>query len=367
MPQVQPRDAGACEAFHAERLPFGQIMLYVNLYKSRKTQIFRPIQEASRKSRCDLPNSLWEHSIMDQLSRVDSAVEVIEDRGAAGALGRRGTPHGPFRRFLRRFIHFFSYHLILARQSTRVTRAGGFRLIVRPTVFHPRYFLSSECFAEFISRLDLSGKRVVDIGTGSGILALAAARAGAENVTATDINANAALTAAENARANGVGGRVSGLCSNLLCGVCAPPAIRRDPIEPTQACGRTTQPRRSRLACRSKVSRHSGIVRPGAQRLKPGGRLYVMVSSDSDLDLFGSLIDEGRISRAPRSRTFDLHRVADYLRIARALGGRSQAKSEIDGGVYLFVGNSAGDRRKVSAYLHPLDSSTWTNRPVSPP
>jgi methylase of polypeptide subunit release factors len=66
-------------------------------------------------------------------------------------------------------------------------------------VFHPRYFISSECFAEFIGGLDLSGKHVVDIGTGSGILALAAARAGAENVTATDINPNAALTAAENA------------------------------------------------------------------------------------------------------------------------------------------------------------------------
>jgi hypothetical protein len=27
------------------------------------------------------------------------------------------------------------------------------------------------------------------------------------------------------------------------------------------------------------------------ERLKPGGRVYVMVSSDSDLDLFGTLID----------------------------------------------------------------------------
>jgi predicted RNA methylase len=40
----------------------------------------------------------------------------------------------------------------------------------------------------YIGRLDFSGKRVVDVGTGSGILALAAARAGAKNVTAVDIN-----------------------------------------------------------------------------------------------------------------------------------------------------------------------------------
>src|ERR1700726_4230891 len=97
------------------------------------------------------------NSIMDQIPRVDDAADVVEATGAGGVLGRRGPPHGPFRRFLRRFIHFFSYHLILARQSSRVTRAAGFRLTVRPTVFHPRYFLSSECFADFISRLDLSG------------------------------------------------------------------------------------------------------------------------------------------------------------------------------------------------------------------
>ena len=116
-----------------------------------------------------------------------------DERRPASGLGRRSTPHGPVRRWLRAFIHFVSYHLVLARRDTRVTRAAGFRLTVRPTVFHPRYFISSERFAEFIGGLDLRGKRVVDVGTGSGILALAAARAGADSVIATDINPNAAL------------------------------------------------------------------------------------------------------------------------------------------------------------------------------
>jgi methylase of polypeptide subunit release factors len=114
-------------------------------------------------------------------------VKVTDARRAVGILGRRSTPEGRFRRCLRRLIHFFAYHLILARQRTRITQAGGFRLVVHPTVFHPRYFLSSEYFAEFISHLDLRGKRVADVGTGSGILALAAACAGAESVIATDV------------------------------------------------------------------------------------------------------------------------------------------------------------------------------------
>ena len=57
---------------------------------------------------------------------------------------------------------------------------------------------------------------MAEIGTGSGILALAAARAGAELVVAVDINPNAALSAGENAQLNGYGGRVLALSSNLL-------------------------------------------------------------------------------------------------------------------------------------------------------
>ena len=138
-------------------------------------------------------------------------------------LGHRFTPHSLFRHLLRRLIHFFAYRLVLARPRVQITRVAGFRLIVRPSVFHPRYFLSSERFAEFIGQLDLRGKHVVDVGTGSGILALAAARAGAEDVIAADINPNAALAAAENARANGFGDRVSALCSNLLSAIAPQP------------------------------------------------------------------------------------------------------------------------------------------------
>src|SRR5207302_680012 len=88
-------------------------------------------------------------------------------------LVRRSIPHRSWRRQLRSAIHFVSYHLILKRRTVRVARVNGFRLTVRPTVFHPGYFVTSKFFAAFIETLDLSGKRVADIGTGSGILALA--------------------------------------------------------------------------------------------------------------------------------------------------------------------------------------------------
>ena len=250
---------------------------------------------------------------MDQ--RADHATLFLVNQREA--LGRPSAPHGPFRRLLRAVIHFLSYHLILSRQTTRVTRAAGFRLTVRPTVFHPRYFISSECFAEFIDGLDLRGKSVVDIGTGSGILALAAARAGAEYVVATDINPNAALTAADNARANGLAA-VNAVCSDLLSAFAPRPLFDIVLSSPPKHAGEPCD-----LADRGW---HAGphyrdvaaLFEQARERLKPGGRIYVMVSSDSDLALFAQLIEGAGL----RARLVREHSIFIESLIIYELGAR---------------------------------------------
>lgn len=201
----------------------------------------------------------------------------------------RCARQGLWRRWLRQAIHFFSYHLILRRQTTRRTRAAGFSLVVRPTVFHPRYFITSQFFAGFIDGLDLHGKRVADVGTGSGVLALAASRAGATKVTAIDINPAAAAAAADNARANGYQTGFRAICANLLSAlapgphfdviISSPPSF---PGEPRDVADRAW---------------HAGpdyrdiasLFRQARQCLAPGGRLYLLVSSDSDIELLGEL------------------------------------------------------------------------------
>jgi ribosomal protein L11 methyltransferase len=55
---------------------------------------------------------------------------------------------------------------------------------------------------EWLEQADLSGKRVIDYGCGSGILAIAAARLGAAEVLGIDIDPQALISAAENARVN---------------------------------------------------------------------------------------------------------------------------------------------------------------------
>src|SRR5437763_3079120 len=92
------------------------------------------------------------------------------------------------KKILESVLHFLAYHFILSRRSTRQVSVAGLDLTVGPTVFDPRFFLTSAFFAEFILALDLRGKRGADVGTGSGSLAIAAAQAGASAAVAIAIN-----------------------------------------------------------------------------------------------------------------------------------------------------------------------------------
>jgi methylase of polypeptide subunit release factors len=210
--------------------------------------------------------------------------------GRQSALNRASRPFNPFRRLLRQSIHFLSYHFILSCGRTQTTRVGGFRLTVPPTVFHPRFFISSACFAKFIAGLDLEGQCVADVGTGSGILALAAARSGATLSVALDINPAAALAAAQNAKANGLGSQVAAVCSDLLSAIAERPLFDVIISSPPKHAGEPLDMADAAWHAGSCYRHVAALFAQARLRLKPGGRMYVMVSTDSDLDLFGRLI-----------------------------------------------------------------------------
>ena len=231
---------------------------------------------------------------MDDVTRIGAAKAAWN---ASSGLDSRGRQHGFFRRAMRAFIHFFSYHFILSRQSIRVSYAAGFRLTVRPTVFHPKFFISSERFAEFIGTLDFRGKRVAEIGTGTGILALAAARAGAASVVATDINPNASRSANENAQANGLGDRVTGVCMNLMAAMAPRPVFDVILSSPPKHAGEPKDLTDRGWHAGPEYRDIKEMFDQARGRLKPDGRIYLMLSSDSDLDLFASLIQKARFTQ----------------------------------------------------------------------
>ena len=75
-------------------------------------------------------------------------------------------------------------------------------IIISPGVFPPQYTFSTKMLLKYLEALDLNGKTFLELGCGSGIISLVAAKKGAL-VTATDINENALNQLEKSANKNG--------------------------------------------------------------------------------------------------------------------------------------------------------------------
>ncbi|MFA5995027.1 MAG: methyltransferase [Patescibacteria group bacterium] len=88
----------------------------------------------------------------------------------------------------------------------------GKKFIVYPNVFWP-YEDSMLLVQKFVIN---PGERVLDIGTGCGVIAIMAANQGAKQVVAVDINPAAIQATNQNARKHGVANIIDARCSNLF-------------------------------------------------------------------------------------------------------------------------------------------------------
>ena len=88
-------------------------------------------------------------------------------------------------------------------ENSRIWQSHGLRLHIPAGVFHPGIYFSTPIFLDFLQAIPLQGKTVLDMGTGSGALALFAAKKKAQ-VTAADIHPLAVETAQKNAQNMGL-------------------------------------------------------------------------------------------------------------------------------------------------------------------
>lgn len=86
-------------------------------------------------------------------------------------------------------------------KSDRPYNYKNLKLVITKGVFHPAFFNSSLILAKFTDNLDLLDKKVLEIGSGSGLISLVAASKGA-NVTAVDLNPDAVACTRQNAGRN---------------------------------------------------------------------------------------------------------------------------------------------------------------------
>jgi release factor glutamine methyltransferase len=92
--------------------------------------------------------------------------------------------------------------------KTKNYQYDGIKLIIPPEVFHPRFFFSTKLLLKYLDRYPLKEKTFLELGAGSGLIAISAAKKGAD-VTATDINPIAVQYLKKNCGANNV-------CMNII-------------------------------------------------------------------------------------------------------------------------------------------------------
>lgn len=108
-------------------------------------------------------------------------------------------------RGLVKYIMDTTYKPLLVKylSKTRTYSYKGITLEIPPEVFHPGFFFSTKTLLRYIAKDHLNKKTVLELGAGSGLLSIYAAKKGA-TVVATDINPAAIECIKANAEENNV-------------------------------------------------------------------------------------------------------------------------------------------------------------------
>ena len=109
-------------------------------------------------------------------------------------------------------------HMVVKPSWTEIeTRPGDHIIEIDPGMaFGTGTHETTGMCVQLVEKYVKPGDRVIDIGTGTGILAIAAAHMGAKPVLATDLDAVAVRVAAENVKINGYEGAIDVRCGDLL-------------------------------------------------------------------------------------------------------------------------------------------------------
>lgn len=145
------------------------------------------------------------HELRDVIDCPRPEVRTVDEADWANAWKQHYTPQ-----------RIGQHLLIVPGWLAADARAGDVVIRLDPgmafgTGTHPTTRLSLVCLEQRLQ----PGQRVLDVGTGSGILAIAAVKLGAQSVVATDIDPVALTVAAANFVANGVGGSITLLTEPL--------------------------------------------------------------------------------------------------------------------------------------------------------
>jgi HemK-related putative methylase len=156
----------------------------------------------------------------------------------------------------------------------RLENVSGLRILVLPGVANPRLLRTGAFFASCVSAQEFAGRSVLDVGTGSGVCALAAARH-TGSVVATDISRAAVRCARVNALTNQLEHRIDIRHGDLFEPVSGQ-RFDRVLFNPPFQRG---QPRDERDAAWRSVDVAARFARGLDAHLAPGGHALLLLST----------------------------------------------------------------------------------------
>jgi release factor glutamine methyltransferase len=123
-------------------------------------------------------------------------------KGSGNTVGRKQKVFSMLGKLQKIYMQTFAKpYVTWYLKKERISVVKGFKLLVKPTVFHPRYFFSSIFLFDFVSNLKLADRQFLEIGSGSGLISLLAYQKRAI-VTCCDINTVAVDCTIQNFKMN---------------------------------------------------------------------------------------------------------------------------------------------------------------------
>lgn len=188
-------------------------------------------------------------------------------------------PHS-IRRHIRARIQPFLWkcYSFYARKDRWHTHKG-IKVLVKPSVFHPGFLISTHLFVDFLNTQSLKNKDVLEIGTGSGLIALSCRKAGAQ-VVATDINPAAVASVLESCKVNDLDVKV--VQSDLFTAIpqqffdiiiSNPPYFPKAPNDDKERA----------FFCGPNFEFFKNFLANARCYLKPRGAIFMILSDDCDL------------------------------------------------------------------------------------
>jgi ribosomal protein L11 methyltransferase len=151
------------------------------------------------------PAELWEPDNLDAIRR---ALRALGQDPADSGIEAHAVPDRDWNEGWLRSLQPLRVGRIWIRQSWNAVdlKTDEFELVIDPErAFGSGYHPTTRMLLEWLQVVILGGERVLDIGTGSGVLAMAALRLGCGYALGIEPDSDAFECAARNARANGFG------------------------------------------------------------------------------------------------------------------------------------------------------------------